>query len=307
MRVVFAGTPAFASVSLKALIEAADIDVVGVLTQPDRPAGRGMKPAPSPVKRMALDAGIEVRTPDTLRDNDEILDWLRKLAPDVLIVVAYGLLLPRPVLEVPRVAPVNVHASLLPRWRGAAPIERAMLAGDSETGVCLMRMEEGLDTGPVYARRAIPIDDRITGGALRERLARLGAELLVETLPAIAEGLKPEPQPEVGVTYAAKLTPADRRIDWEKDAGLVDRVVRCFAPKPGARTTVDGRWIKILAGRPDPVQAGEPGSFTPEGEHLRVACGRGSFLVELLQPEGKRTMRPRDWLLGARLSHARFK
>ncbi len=303
MRVVFAGTPAFAAVSLRALLDAPDIELAGVMSQPDRPAGRGMRLSPSPVKRLALDAGLEVVTPERLRGNAEALDWLNARKPDVLVVVAFGMILPPEGLSAPRIAPVNVHASLLPRWRGAAPIERALLAGDAETGVCIMRMDEGLDTGPVYARRATPIAPDDTGASLRERLAEMGAALLVETLPRIAAGLAPQPQPEEGASYARKLANEERNLDWTQPATAIDRVVRCFAPKPGARVRVRGRWLKVLRGEALASAAAQAGAGTLlEGGHFDVACGEGVYRLLEVQPEGKKAMRGEDWLRGARLA-----
>ncbi len=303
MRVVFAGTPAFAAVSLRALLDAPDIELAGVMSQPDRPAGRGMRLSPSPVKRMALEHGLEVTTPARLRDNDEALEWLKARKPDVLVVVAFGMILPKAVLEAPRIAPVNVHASLLPRWRGAAPIERALLAGDAETGVCIMRMDEGLDTGPVYARRATPIAPDDTGASLRERLAEMGAALLIDTLPRIAAGLAPEPQPEEGASYAAKLAPEERNLDWSQPACAVDRVVRCFAPKPGARCRLRGRWLKVLRGRPLDRRVDAPaGTVVGVTDGLDIACGDGrAYRALVVQPEGKKAMDAGDFLRGARL------
>ncbi|HKJ84198.1 MAG TPA: methionyl-tRNA formyltransferase [Mariprofundaceae bacterium] len=300
IRIVFAGTPAFSLPCLKALINADGMDVVGVVSQPDRRAGRGMKLLPSPVKQAALDAGIEVITPERLRGNDEAAAWLRGKAPDVLVVVAFGMLLPIPWLETPGHGAINVHASLLPRWRGAAPIERAMLAGDTETGVGIMRMEEGLDTGPVYAEARLPIADETTIDGLREALAEKGASLLVETLPQIVTGsLQPVPQDEARITYAAKLTAADRLIDWHESASRIDRTVRAFTPKPGARTKLNGKWIKVLRGEALVAgTSGAPGSISMDHDRLDVACGEGCYRIHTLQPEGKRAMDAEDFLRG---------
>jgi len=303
IRVVFAGTPAFSVGCLKALIEAADIEVAGVVSQPDRRAGRGMQLTPSPVKQAALDAGIDVITPETLRNNDEALVWLESKQCDALVVVAFGMILPRSWLDAPRVAPINVHASLLPRWRGAAPIERALLAGDTETGVGIMQMEEGLDTGGVYAESRIPITDKTTGSELWFALADMGAALLIETLPKVVSGeLSPQPQDETRVTYAAKLTSEERVIDWTKSAVFIDRTVRCFSPRPGARAMFRGKWLKLIAGE---VVAGSTslaaGSVTAD-KHLDIACGDGTIyrLLEV-QPEGKKAMAADAFLRGAQL------
>ena len=304
MRVVFAGTPEFSVPCLQALIAAGEIDVAGVVSQPDRRSGRGMKLTPSPVKQAALEAGIDVITPQTLRDNPEALAWLQEKQADVLVVVAFGMILPRPWLDAARVAPLNVHASLLPRWRGAAPIERALLAGDAETGVCIMQMEEGLDTGPVYACSNVPITDETTAADLRRSLSESGARLLVETLPAIAGGLEPQAQPEQGVTYAKKLQNEERMINWQQPAASVDRQVRCFSPQPGARIMVGGKWLKIIAG----YVAGSSASIAAgavvacEGS-LDVVCGDGLvYRITELQPEGKRAMPAADFLRGSRLA-----
>ncbi|ATX79002.1 methionyl-tRNA formyltransferase [Mariprofundus aestuarium] len=303
MRVVFAGTPGFSVPCLQALIEAEGIEVVGVVSQPDRKAGRGMKLTPSPVKQAALDAGIDVITPERLRNNDEVLLWLHDKAPDLLVVVAFGMILPKSWLDAASIAPINVHASLLPRWRGAAPIERSLLAGDSETGVCIMQMEEGLDTGGIYACKTLPITDNTTGSDLWFALSPLGAELLIDTLPKIAAGLTPEPQPEAGITYAQKISNEERILDWSLTAASIDRLVRCFSPRPGVRTQVTGKWLKVIAGS---VTAGshklEPGQIVATAGGLDVACGEGSiYRISELQPEGKKAMPAADFLRGAQL------
>jgi len=299
VRVVFAGTPAFSVPCLEALMAAPGIAVVGVVSQPDRPAGRGMRLTPSPVKQAALDAGLNVITPDRLRGNAGALNWLHERNADMLVVVAFGMILPVEWLDAPRFAPLNVHASLLPRWRGAAPIERALLAGDAETGVCIMHMEQGLDTGGVYAVRRIPIGAQTTGAELWEHLSTAGAELLVASLPGIADGsLRPEAQDESQTTYAAKLSNEERVIDWSAPAAQVNLQVRCFSPRPGARTLLDGKWLKVLKGEPcrghSPLA---PGSVA--GGELDIACGGGSmYRVLELQPEGKKPMQAADFLRG---------
>lgn len=303
LRVVFAGTPAFSVPCLEALLAMSGVTLAGVVSQPDRRAGRGMKLTPSPVKQAALDAGIEVITPERLKGDDEALAWLQARRPDVLVVVAFGMILPVAWLDTPTVAPVNVHASLLPRWRGAAPIERALLAGDAETGVCIMHMEQGLDTGGVYARRSLPITGSTTGGELWEALSNLGGLLLAETLPHIASGaLQPIPQPEQGVTYAAKIGAEDRQIDWAQDAAAVDRQVRCFAPRPGARTRFGDRWLKLLTGEPLSGTTNQPaGTVLAAGDGIDVACGDGVYRIFSVQPEGKGPMASADFLRGAAL------
>jgi len=303
MRVVFAGTPHFAVPCLEALIDAPDVEVVGVVSQPDRPAGRGMRLTPSPVKQAAVATGIDVITPERLRGNDEALAWLHEKAPDLLIVVAFGMLLPKSWLTAPKVAPLNVHASLLPRWRGAAPIERAMLAGDDETGVCIMHMDEGLDTGDVYACRTIEISPLTTGTQLAGQLSEMGAELLVETLPAIMQGsCERLAQHEAEATYAAKLSGDDRLIDWSQPALTVDRQVRCFAPKPGARTRVKGKWLKVIEGEVlEHKTLCPPGCWIGDGS-FDVACGKGTtYRLLEVQPEGKQAMGAEAFLRGSPL------
>jgi len=304
LRVVFAGTPAFSVPCLEALLAAPDVAVVGVVSQPDRPAGRGMKLTASPVKQAAIAADIEVITPEKLRGNDEALAWLESKQPDILVVVAFGMILPKAWLDAPRIAPLNVHASLLPRWRGAAPIERSLLAGDAETGVGIMHMEEGLDTGGVYAEAKLPITATTTGPELWEKLSAMGARLLVDSLPGIAGGdLKPVPQDLERVTYAQKLSATDRQIDWSVAATQVDRQVRCFSPKPGARTQLAGKWLKVVAGEPIAGSSPKPaGTVVALNEGIDVACGEGVYRISSVQPEGKQVMDAAAFLHGAALS-----
>jgi len=303
MRVVFAGTPGFSVPCLDALIEADGIDVVGVVSQPDRKAGRGMKLTPSAVKQAALDAGIDVITPEKLRHNDEALAWLQAKQADCLVVVAFGMILPKSWLDAVNIAPVNVHASLLPRWRGAAPIERALLAGDSETGVCIMQMEEGLDTGGVYACKTLPISETTTGSDLWFALAPMGADLLIETLPKILAGLKPTPQPDEGITYAQKISNEERIIDWSKAAAEIDRLVRCFSPRPGVRAMCNGKWLKLIAGEVlTGLHHSKPGIVVAADKTLDIGCADGStYRISKLQPEGKKDMAAGDYLRGAQL------
>jgi len=304
MRIVFAATPGFSVPCLQALLDCPDMDVVGVVSQPDRKSGRGMKLTPSPVKKAALAASIDVITPESLRNNDEALAWLNVKNADFLVVVAFGMILPKQWLDAVSIAPINVHASLLPRWRGAAPIERALLAGDDETGVCIMHMEEGLDTGGIYACQTLAITDETTGSDLWFALSPMGAKLLVETLPKIAAGLACKPQDEQGMTYAKKLQNDERIIDWSMDALAIDRVVRCFSPKPGARTLVDGKWLKVVAGQvlPNTSQKAK-GEILAVKEGLDVACGDGGvYRITELQPEGKKIMQAADYLRGAKLN-----
>jgi methionyl-tRNA formyltransferase len=298
LRLVFAGTPEFAVPSLAAALDPRD-RVLAVYTQPDRPAGRGRQLAPSPVKALALQHGIEVRQPETLRDA-QVQDALRALQPDLLIVVAYGLLLPQKVLDIPRHGCWNVHASLLPRWRGAAPIQRAIEAGDAETGVCLMQMEKGLDTGPVLLRRALPIGPEETGGELHDRLAQLGAGLLRDGLGLLRAGLQPLPQtqPEQGVTYAAKLDKAEARIDWSAPASVLARRVRAFSPWPVAEADLGGERVRVhraIALDRDPGAA--PGTIVAAGrDGIDVACGTGTLRLQQLQRDGGRALAALDYL-----------
>lgn len=288
MSIIFAGTPDFAAASLAAVLDAG-FPVSLVLTQPDRPAGRGMTLHPSPVKRLALERGLPVYQPVSLRDA-EAQAQLAARQPELMIVAAYGLILPQAVLDIPRRGCVNVHASLLPRWRGAAPIQRAILAGDAASGVCLMGMEQGLDTGPVFRAVETPISDADTGRSLHDRLAGLGARLLVDNLPQLLAGaLPPVPQPAVGVTYAAKLDKAEAPLDWRRPAVELHRQVRAFDPVPGATARLDGVLLKIWAAMPA-AGAGRPGQvLAVDRQGIVVACGDGALrLTELQKPGGKR-------------------
>jgi methionyl-tRNA formyltransferase len=293
MRLVFAGTPEFAAVALSAA-HGAGHDIVLVLTQPDRPAGRGMKLQPSSVKQWALAHNLRVVQPPSLRG--EAADVLREVGPiDAMVVVAYGLLLPPEVLALPRLGCLNVHASLLPRWRGAAPIQRAVLAGDAATGVAVMQMEAGLDTGPVWAERETPIGARETAGELHDRLAALGADLLVEVLDRLDRGIgagAPVAQPAEGVTYAHKIGKAEALLDFCGSAVDLDRRVRAFNPAPGASSEFRGERLKVW--RVEPDAAAEPGAdpgtvlaSDPE-RGVRVACGHGSLWLQEVQRAGAR-------------------
>ena len=294
LRLAFMGTPDFAVPSLSALVEAGH-DLAAVYTQPPRPAGRGHRERRSPVHEFAAGHGLPVHTPVSLRHPDE-QEAFAALSLDAAVVAAYGLILPKPVLDAPRLGCLNVHASLLPRWRGAAPIHRAILAGDAETGITIMQMDEGLDTGAMLLREAIPIDDTTTTGALHDRLAALGADLIVQALTKAASGdLDPVPQPEDGVTYAAKIGPADGRIDWS-DAGLVGRQVRALAPRPGAWFEVSGERLKVHAVEPA-SGTGAPGEVLDDA--LTVACAAGGAVRLLrLQRPGKAPMAAAELLRG---------
>jgi len=287
------GTPAFAVPALAALIDAGH-EILAVYTQPPRPAGRGKALRPGPVQVQAEAAGIVVRCPRTLKDA-EAQAAFAALDADAAVVVAYGLILPTPVLEAPRHGCLNVHASLLPRWRGAAPIQRAILAGDSETGVTIMRLDEGLDTGPMLLSRSLSIGD-YDAGALHDRLAALGGEAIVTALAAIADGSAVETvQTEDGVTYAAKLTPEDEPLDWSKPADALSRQIRALAPRPGAHFRLDGERWKALAAEPA-EGSGAPGEVLDD--RLTVACGEGALRLLRVQRPGKKAMAAGDALRG---------
>ena len=294
MRIVFMGTPAFAVPTLVALHEAGH-EIVAAYSQPPRPAGRGKQLQPSPVQRAAEALGIEARHPLTLRYMEAHADFL-SLEPDVAVVAAYGLMLPQPILAGPRHGCLNVHASLLPRWRGAAPIQRAILAGDHVTGVTIMRMERGLDTGPMLATARVPIEDK-TSGELHAELAEIGARLMVDTLAQLDQ-LKPEPQPELGATYAAKIDKAETRIDWTKPAELIEREVRAFAPFPGSWIELDGERIKLLKARVIGVN-GAPGTVLDD--EFTVACGDAAIRPLTVQRAGKPAMAAAEFLRGKAL------
>jgi methionyl-tRNA formyltransferase len=281
MRVVFMGTPDFSVPVLDALV-AAGHDIPAVYCQPPRPAGRGKKDRPTPVHARAEDLGFDVRTPVSFKDA-EALSEFAALEADVAVVVAYGLILPQPVLDAPRRGCLNIHASLLPRWRGAAPIHRAIMAGDAETGVCIMQMEAGLDTGPVLLREATPIGGEETTGELHDRLSNLGASLIVEALAQL-DNLTPEPQPQTGVTYAHKIDKAEARIDWNLPATQVDCLIRGLSPFPGAWVDFEGQRIKFLGSRLVAAN-GAPGHVLDN--KLTVACGEGAIEVLRLQRAGK--------------------
>lgn len=297
MKLVFAGTPAFAVPSLRAAATRAEI--VAVYTQPDRPAGRGRGLAPSPVKLAAIERGIPVLQPESLK-TDAARDALRALEPDLLVVVAYGLILPRKVLEIPQYGCWNVHASLLPRWRGAAPVQRAIEAGDTETGVCLMQMEAGLDTGPVLLSQKLVIGDQETGGQLHDRLAELGAQVLADGLGLLRAGMAPvpRPQPEAGVTYAHKIDKAEARLDWSRSAVQLANKVRAFNPWPMAEAEVAGERLRIHAAVALPLQHGaEPGRLLFAGrDGLDIACGEGALRIRTLQREGGKAITAADYL-----------
>lgn len=301
MRLVFAGTPDFAVPALRAA--ARYNEVVAVYTQPDRPAGRGRGLTPSPVKREALLRGIPVLQPENFRSVVS-KDALRALQPDLMIVVAYGLILPQSVLDIPVHGCWNVHASLLPRWRGAAPIQRAIQAGDARTGICLMRMERGLDTGPVLLSQSVDIAADETGGRLHDRLAELGAQVLADGLALLRAGMTPVPQAqsEAGVTYAHKLDKAEARLDWAQDANVVAATVRAFNPWPVAEAMLAGERVRVhgAVALERGVEAA-PGSVIGAGrEGIDIACGTGALRIRTLQREGGKAITAADYLNGRR-------
>jgi methionyl-tRNA formyltransferase len=298
LKLVFAGTPEFA-VPCLAACRASGAEVVAVYTQPDRPAGRGRKLAPSPVKQAALDAGLPVEQPESLK-SAEALARLAAYAPDLMVVVAYGLILPRKVLAIPRLGCWNVHASLLPRWRGAAPIQRAILAGDAETGVDLMRMEAGLDTGPVLLEKRTPIAREDTGGSLHDRLAALGAAALVEGLARTLSGevLAAVPQPEEGVTYAHKLDKAESALDFTRAAIVLERQVRAFDPWPGSDAEIAGERLRVWAATAlEQSHTAAPGTLlAARRDGLDLACADGVLRVTAVQRAGGRRISAADYL-----------
>ncbi len=293
---VFMGTPEFAATILAALI-AAGHRIATVYTQPPRPAGRGYRFQPSPVQALAQQHGLQVRCPTSLKSRDVQVAFA-ELRADAAVVAAYGLLLPNPVLEAPRLGCLNVHASLLPRWRGAAPIQRAILAGDATTGITIMQMDEGLDTGPVLLREAIPIGAKTTAGELTQQLAALGGRLIVQALEEVAGGrLRAEPQPADGATYASKLRREEARLDWRRSASELERQVRAFDPWPGAYFEARGERIRVLAAEIQPLApAAEPGTVLDAS--LAIACGNGALRPLRLQRAGRAALPTADFLRG---------
>lgn len=297
LRILFAGTPDFAVPALAALI-AAGHQVIAVLTQPDRPAGRGMKLRPSPVKVLALQHQITVLQPESLKDA-AIQAELQALQADVMIVAAYGLIIPTAILHMPRLGCYNIHASLLPRWRGAAPIQRSLLAGDAATGVTIMEVVPALDAGAMVSHGELPITARDTAQSLHDGLARIGAELMVQAMAGLAEhgSLAAQPQDEALVTYAAKLHKAEAAIDWQLPAEQLSRQVRAFNPFPVAHAELHGEVCRIWMATAQPGEA-SPGSIVALGQSIVVGCGQGLLSIEELQMPGGKRMAARDFIAG---------
>ena len=301
MRLVFAGTPDFAATALKALI-AAGHTIVGVYSQPDRPAGRGRKLQPSPVKQVALDHEIPVFQPETLK-TPEAQKQLADLNPDVMIVAAYGLILPKAVLDIPTHGCLNIHASLLPRWRGAAPIQRAIAAGDAETGITIMQMDEGLDTGAMLLKSLTAIEDSDTGGSLHDRLAELGGNAIIKALKLLQKGeLTGEPQNDELACYASKLSKTEGHIDWATDAKAIERLVRAFNPWPGTYTDLGDQRIRIHEARALVTTSdGLPGTVVQrDREGIDIACGNGTLRITRLQLPGSRAQSVNDLINGGK-------
>lgn len=303
MDIVFAGTPRFAAAALDALL-AAGHRVPLVLTQPDRPAGRGRTVQVSEVKRVALAHGCPVQQPETLR-NRELIDTLAAIAPQAMVVAAYGLLVPEALLGLPARGCINIHASLLPRWRGAAPIQRAIIAGDTTTGISIMQMDQGLDTGPILSQATVTVSWDDTAQTLHDKLAALGARMIVETLATTAV---PRPQPADGVTYAKKVSKREALIDWSESAALIERKIRAFDPDPGAYTRYQGEILKIWRARVENATQGKPGEvLRVSSAGIDVACGVGVLRITELQRAGGKRIAAAAFLAGHRLSTgARF-
>jgi methionyl-tRNA formyltransferase len=311
LRVAFAGTPDFSVPALEALV-ASKHPVVGVLTQPDRPKGRGRQITAGPVKVAALAHGIPVAQPLTLRYPAGRAD-LEAWRPDLLVVVAYGLILPPAVLSLPRLGCVNIHGSLLPRWRGAAPIQRSILAGDTLTGVTIMLMDKGLDTGPMLLKKETPIESTDTGGSIHDRLSVLGAAALLEALEGYEAGaLTPVPQPAEGVTYAAKIEKSEALLDWRRSALELDRQVRAFNPWPVTETRLEGEQLRVFAAsvveEPSSAEIGvEPGTIRDVSDSgVVVQCGRGQLSLQQLQRPGRRAVPAAEFIRGVQLTGRRL-
>jgi methionyl-tRNA formyltransferase len=298
LRAVFAGTPPFAARALEALLEAGH-DIPLVITRPDRPAGRGLRLSPSAVSLVAEQRGLQTHKPRSLAD-DESQASLKAARADMIVVAAYGILLPPAVLSIPARGCLNIHASLLPRWRGAAPIERALLAGDSQTGICIMQMDAGLDTGPVLLATPLAIGPRESAASLTQSLASLGARSIVTALASL-DSLVPRPQDSSCATYAAKIGKAEARIDWTLPAANIDRQVRAFNPAPGAESLLAGEVLKIWEAEPV-AASGKPGEVLRADTELVIACGEGALTLRTVQRAGGKAMHVQDFLRGFRVA-----
>jgi methionyl-tRNA formyltransferase len=301
VRLVFAGTPDFAATALRALL-GTHHTIVGVYSQPDRPAGRGRKLQPSPVKQVALDNGVPVFQPESLK-TPEAQEELANLRPDVMIVAAYGLILPQAVLEIPTHGCLNIHASLLPRWRGAAPIQRAIAAGDNETGITIMQMDKGLDTGAMLLKSQTNIDASDTGGSLHDRLSDMGGNAIVETLNLLGKGeLRGEVQNDKQACYAHKLSKEEGRIDWSQDAPTIERLIRAFNPWPGTYTDLEQQRLRIQEASVKDEHSRKPAGtvMQREREGIDIACGTGTLRVTRLQLPGSRAQSVNDLINGGK-------
>jgi len=298
LKLVYMGTADFAVPALKALAQSRH-EVVAVYTQPARPAGRGMKARPSPIARSATALNLPILTPGTLRE-ETAGETLASFNADLAVVAAYGLILPQAILDIPRLGCINLHGSVLPRWRGAAPIQRAILAGDFESGVTIIQMEAGLDTGPMLAMETVSIGDRATAQAFHDQLAELAAKMVVPTVDRLAEGeIEAMPQPDDGAVYAHKIEKSEGRIDWRQPAIAIDRQIRALNPWPGCWTELDDQRLRVLEGRPGEdggAATAEPGTVLDD--HLTVVCGEGSFRIAKLQRAGGKPMAAMDFLRG---------
>lgn len=300
MRVVFMGTPDFAVPTLESLIDAPDFDVVAVITQPDRPAGRGKQLRPSPVKTRAQAHHLPIFQPEKLRGK-AVMEQLRSYEPDFHIVAAYGQILRQAVLDLPTYGSINVHASLLPRWRGAAPIQAAILHGDHETGITIMQMDTGLDTGPMLKKQALPIAPDETGQSLHDKLAALGGPLLLDTLRGIIKGeIEATPQAGADATYAPRIDKSDGCLDWQENAIAIERRIRAFFPWPGTFSYWEGQMLKIVAGQALPNLQLAPGkvAFNQQGHALVIGCGEGAFAPNSVQMAGRKAMSAKDFVNG---------
>lgn len=303
MNVIFAGTPDFAAAALRA-IAAAGFNIPLVLTQPDRPKGRGMQLQPSPVKQAALELGLRVEQPEKLRNNAAALTLLQETQADVMVVAAYGLILPQEVLDTPKHGCLNIHASLLPRWRGAAPIQRAIEAGDRQTGVCIMQMDIGLDTGAVVSEHRYDIQADDTANEVHDALMTIGAAAIVADLQQLQQegSLNAQAQPEHGVTYAQKLSKEDAKINWQETAAVIERKIRAFNPVPAAWTTLHGQPLKIWRAHMQPENGDAATILHADSNGIVVGCGEGSLLITELQPAGSKRMEAAAFLAGRKLS-----